>query len=63
MRVLVLTNLYPNPYQPNRAPWNRQQLRAVAAMHEMHVIAPILWSDELWERRKQGRQLPSSRFA
>ena len=54
MRLLALTNLYPNPYQPHRATFNRQQIRALAAQHEVRVIAPILWTDELRERRRQG---------
>lgn len=61
MRILALTNLYPNPYQPNRAPWNRHQLGAVAQEHDVRVIAPIAWTDEWEARRKQGRILPHSR--
>lgn len=61
MRILAITNLYPNPYQPNRAPWNRQQLEAVAARHPLRVIAPIAWTDEWTWRRKSGMLLPSSR--
>lgn len=47
MRILAITNLYPNPYQPNRAPFNRQQFEALAAQHELRIIAPIAWTDEL----------------
>ncbi len=62
MRLLVLTNLYPNPYQPHRATFNRQQIRELAALHEVRVIAPILWTDELRERRRQGGpRLPADR--
>jgi glycosyltransferase involved in cell wall biosynthesis len=53
MRVLVLTNLYPNPLQPDRAPYSRQQFRALAAEHEVRVIAPVAWTDE-WSRRRSG---------
>jgi glycosyltransferase involved in cell wall biosynthesis len=61
MRVLVLTNLFPNPFQPNRAPFNRQQFRALAAEHEVEVIAPISWVDELVARRKGAAALPRNR--
>src|SRR4051812_30635394 len=62
MRVLVLTNLYPNPYQPHRAPFNRQQLAALAGRHELAVIAPIAWTDELaLSRRGAERLLPAHR--
>jgi teichuronic acid biosynthesis glycosyltransferase TuaC len=61
VRVLVLTNLYPNPYQPNRAPWNRHQIRGLAEYHDVTVIAPILWTDEFRCRARQGRILPHNR--
>lgn len=54
MRVLALTNLYPNPYQPHRAAFNRQQLAALAAEHEVQVIAPIAWTGEWLARRHPG---------
>ena len=55
MRILALTNLYPNPYQPNRATFNRQQLRALGAEHHVEVIAPIAWTNEWSARRGGGR--------
>lgn len=58
MRVLVLTNLYPTPYQPTRAAFNRQKLRLLGARHAVRVIAPIAWTDELRARRKgQGARV------
>jgi glycosyltransferase involved in cell wall biosynthesis len=61
MRILTLTNLYPNPYQPNRATFNRQQLRALARQHSVSVIAPILWTDEIMARIKGRVPLPQGR--
>ncbi len=46
MRVLALTNLYPTPAQPHRAPFNRHQLRLLGERHAVRVIAPIPWTDE-----------------
>lgn len=64
MRVLALTSLYPNPYQPHRAAFNRQQLRALADEHEVRVIAPIAWTGE-WSGRRgragSGERLPAER--
>ena len=51
MRILVLTNLYPGPCAPNRAAFNRQQFAALAQQHEVRVIAPIAWTDEISTRR------------
>ncbi len=57
MRILAITNLYPNQYQPDRAPFNRQQFEALAAQNELRIIAPIAWTDELaarWAARHQA---------
>ncbi|CAN5155279.1 glycosyltransferase family 4 protein [soil metagenome] len=46
MRILAVTNLYPNPQQPQRAPYNRHQFRLLGERNPLHVIAPIAWTDE-----------------
>jgi glycosyltransferase involved in cell wall biosynthesis len=61
MRLLTLTNLYPNPYQPQRATFNRNQLRVLAQRHPVRVIAPIAWTDELSARRRGKSALPEGR--
>lgn len=61
MRVLAITNLYPNPYQPNRGTFNRRQLAWLARRHEVVVIAPILWGEERAARLAAGRLLPEDR--
>jgi hypothetical protein len=61
MRILTLTNLYPNPFHPTRATFNRQQIRLLAARHPVAVIAPILWTEELAARWKGGASLPRGR--
>src|SRR5262249_10286840 len=58
MRVLILTNLYPNPYQPTRAVFNRQQFRALAEQHALRIIAPLSWVDELAGRARGKGKLP-----
>lgn len=61
MRILTLTNLYPNPYEPHRATFNRQQIRALSTMTPVHVISPISWTDEFSARRRQVGELPRTR--
>jgi glycosyltransferase involved in cell wall biosynthesis len=61
MRILALTSLYPNPYEPTLATFNRQQLRALAALHPVRVIAPIPWVRELSGRLRGGERLPAGR--
>lgn len=61
MRILALTNLYPNPWQPHRAAFNRQQFGLLRSRHEVNVIAPISWIDELGARRAGKPALPTDR--
>jgi glycosyltransferase involved in cell wall biosynthesis len=60
MRILALTNLYPNPHQPLRASFNRQLFRAVGKQAPLQVISPIAWIDELAARRTRDK-LPRDR--
>lgn len=53
MKILALTNLYPNPLQPHRAAFNRHRFRFLAGLHEIRLIAPIAWRDE-WSLRGTG---------
>jgi glycosyltransferase involved in cell wall biosynthesis len=46
MRILIITNLYPNPWEPHRAQFNRQQFAALAAKHEVRLIAPVAWTEQ-----------------
>lgn len=61
MRILAVTNLYPNPFHPIRATFNREQFRALARDHAVQVISPILWTDELSARLRGHRPLPNGR--
>ncbi len=61
MRILVLTNLYPNPFEPNRGSFNRHQICHLAEDHEVKVISPILWTDELAARRAGKPKLSDNR--
>jgi glycosyltransferase involved in cell wall biosynthesis len=54
VRILALTNLYPSPWLPERAPFNRQQFQALAALHPVRIIAPVAWTDELAARLTRG---------
>ena len=61
MRILAVTNLYPNPYQPHRATFNRQEFRALAKLHSLALISPIAWTDELACQGKRAASLPRDR--
>src|SRR5436190_12498683 len=61
MRVLTITNLYPNPFEPNRATFNRQQIRAMSEQSPMRVISPVAWMDEVSFRLRKKPPLPRGR--
>src|SRR5262249_56147695 len=63
MRILAVTNEYPSPFEPQRATFNRQQFLGLAREHEISVIAPIAWTDELAARRAGKGPLPTGRRA
>jgi glycosyltransferase involved in cell wall biosynthesis len=43
MRVLAVTNLFPNAQQPNRGVFNRQQFEALSRHCDLRVVAPLPW--------------------
>jgi glycosyltransferase involved in cell wall biosynthesis len=63
MRILAITNLYPNVRQPHRAPYNRQHFKQFAVSHAVRVIAPIAWTDKLSGWRNALPPLPKDRRA
>lgn len=60
MRILVLTNLYPRPFRETLAPFNRAQFHALVPEHELRIVAPVAWTEELRDRLR-GRVTTSRR--
>lgn len=54
MRVLVISNLFPLPWEPGRGLFNAQQMRALAERHQVHVVVPVAWRD-WWQHRRASR--------
>ena len=49
MKLLIVTNLFPNAKEPNRAAYHMQQFAALARICECKVVAPLpyfQYSDE-----------------
>lgn len=61
MRILLLTNVFPNPYQPTKGTFNLELARAIARRHELDVISPVSWLDARAGRRGRRGPLPSGR--
>jgi glycosyltransferase involved in cell wall biosynthesis len=63
MRLVFLSTIFPNPYQPTRGIFNLAFARALAARHDVRVVCPVAWTDEWAGRRKHGRLLEGDRVA
>jgi teichuronic acid biosynthesis glycosyltransferase TuaC len=59
MRILFISNAYPNASDPHRGVFNGLRIKALARNHDVAVIAPVLWTRE-WSR---GRPTPNGRTA
>jgi glycosyltransferase involved in cell wall biosynthesis len=56
MRVLFITNDFPNALQPTRGTFNYQMACALALEHDVAVISHVSWLDE-WKRGVTGRRV------
>src|SRR5437868_2587000 len=56
MRLLFLTNIYPSPVEPGKGVFNKRLMQALSRAHEVRVVAPVSWVDEV-KRRAQGLSL------
>jgi teichuronic acid biosynthesis glycosyltransferase TuaC len=64
MRFLFIANDFPNPLNPTKAVFNLYLAQALARNHEVRVISPISWVEELSARhRKCKARLPVGRSA
>jgi glycosyltransferase involved in cell wall biosynthesis len=62
MRLLLITNIFPSPVLPMKGPFNLELVRALSRRHQVRVIAPLAWTDELAARRR-GIRLPPGRVS
>lgn len=54
MRILFVSTIYPTPAEPGKGVFNRNLVRALAARHEVSVVAPVPWTAEPPWRRAGG---------
>jgi glycosyltransferase involved in cell wall biosynthesis len=60
MRLLLITNVFPTPLLATKGPFNLELVRALSREHEVRVICPIAWTDEL-QAKRLGRPMPAQR--
>ena len=63
LRVLVLTNLFPNPFEPMRSTFNEQQVLAMSRLVEIaEVVVPVDWRRMIsFRRRGRGAEIAEAR--
>jgi len=60
-KLLIITNLYPLPWEPNRATFNRQQFEAIDDHYELTFLIPVAFM-EWFRNRKSIVQTESKRY-
>ena len=50
MRLLFLSNEFPNAWEPTKATFNLDLIRQLSTNHDVSVLAPISWIDEVRAR-------------
>jgi glycosyltransferase involved in cell wall biosynthesis len=62
MRLLFITDNFPNPCEPTRGVFNLELARALACRHQVRVVSAVSWLRE-WQLARAGRRLPAGRTA
>ena len=47
MKILIITNLFPNQWQPEKGIFNKQQFLHLSRLCELRVVAPLPWIPRL----------------
>jgi glycosyltransferase involved in cell wall biosynthesis len=55
LKVLVLTNLFPSPWDPLRSPFNRQQFERLGQHHTVDVITAVDFRERFGRKREPFR--------
>src|SRR5438445_12674193 len=55
MRLLFVSNVFPNRFQPVKGTFNLELARALASAHELRVVCPVAWVDAWRGRGADGQ--------
>jgi len=66
-KIIIITNLYPSSWEPNRATFNKQQFNFLSKHLNVSVLVPVAWPQWLKltaAQKKEGSEAPAvkSRF-
>jgi len=51
-KLLIISNLYPSPWEPSRATYNKQQFTYLQAYFDIYILVPVAWPDYLKHRKE-----------
>lgn len=51
MNILIISNLYPLPWEQNRATFNKQQFDRLAKTEDVQILVPVAWPDYIRNRK------------
>jgi len=57
MKILFLSNVFPNSIQPGRGTFNCSMIQSLSELHPTHVISPVSWLDEFSHYVKHKNRL------
>ena len=57
MKILFLSNVFPNSLHPGKGTFNCSMIQALSELHPTHVVSPVSWLDEISHRTKHRTQL------
>jgi len=43
MKILIVTNLFPNAEEPTRGMYNLQLVKSLVSLAQLRVVAPVPW--------------------
>lgn len=61
MHILFITNVFPTPCVPSKGVFNLGTARALASFHDVRVVAPVLWTEELFAPAHGHERIGESR--
>lgn len=62
MRLLFFTNDFPSPWLPGKGTFNFELVRSLAVHHQMQVVTPISWLDDLSNSQQVPLPVKASRY-
>src|SRR5262245_51680469 len=61
MRILFFSNEFSSPWLPDKVAFNFELVRSLGRRHEVQVVAPIPWFDDLRARIRISPEIARSR--